>query len=102
MSSRIWIVYAEVRDACGSALPPKHGAFVECYVPAASADEAAVLARNSLEGDGYTVTGPLECIAFDGDAWDDDNDPEREVRTTAGAAKSQDCIHYGTFRAFPE
>ena len=98
--SHTWIVYVEVRGTPESALPPSRGAFVECYTQAKSADDATILARNALERDGYTVVGQLECIRFEKSAWDDENDPDGEVRTAGTAATTDGSLHYGPFRAW--
>jgi hypothetical protein len=98
--TNIWIVYVEVRGTAASALPPTSGAFVECYVPADTPEDASALARTALMDDGYTIHGDVECISFDHDAWDDENDPDRGVRTAAALAESQRSLQYGPFRAW--
>jgi hypothetical protein len=98
--SQIWIVYLEVRGTRRSALPASAGAFVECYTPAESADDAILLARQALEQDGYRVVGEVESITFEAEAWDDENDPDGQVRTAASAARREGCLQYGPFRAW--
>lgn len=98
--TQIWIVYLEVRGTQSSVLPASAGAFVECYTPAESADDAILLARQALEQDGYRVVGDVESIPFEAEAWDDENDPDGQVRAAASAASSEGCLQYGPFRAW--
>lgn len=87
---RTWIVYAKViPEKTGIAPPNAEGAFVECYVPASSIEDSLRLARAALEADGYRVMDVDKCLLFEDDDWDDENDPEGEVRASAHSATSK-------------
>ena len=93
--SRIWIVYSEIRSSEFS-----NGAFLECYVPEDDIVNAICSAKIFLKNMGVSVIDIDKCIEHIEDEWDDDNDPEQEVRGLVKKVHLTQKIQTGIFRAY--
>lgn len=92
----VWIVYVEL-EPCEAY---RNGAFVECYVDASEIREAISIAIEALEDSNFEVAHVSKCIEFEEDEWDDENDPDNEVRLLAAQAQQSDDVLTGPFQAW--
>jgi hypothetical protein len=102
MERPVWIVSAEVRPRPDSDAPEGlAGAFVDCFVPCDTPEQALARARAALDDDGYDVVDIDRCIRYDPEDWDDDNDEDAVVRTTAAEAAEGGEVLFGPFFGWP-
>lgn len=100
---KIWIVYTEVTPEKNCNLPSHAvGAFVECYLLAENIDHALFITKESLQNDSFNIVEISKCFLYEDEDWDDDNDPDREVRDAAKEAYNTNELVYGPFRTFDE
>jgi len=91
----VWIVYTELKPSEAF----KNGAFVECYVKADKKKDAVKAAIESLSMEyQYEVKFIDQCFLYNVEDWDDENDPDREVRNAVQAVQKTGETHYGIFR----
>lgn len=94
---RLWIVYAEVS---GSEYP--NGAFVECFVPEDEIVAAIVAAKSYFRNSKLEVVNIDRCLEYVSDEWDDENDPDREVRNAIKEVQESQAVQTGPFRIWEE
>lgn len=92
---KVLLVYCEVRGA-----PLKKegfaGAFVTCFVPSSSIEEALHKSRRALNQDGYDIVDIDRVLAFDPAEWAH----EPLIFELADAASNTDKLLYSDFEAY--
>lgn len=101
----VWILYFELKPASDCDWEHRNEAgsiFVEAYVPTNTIDDALASARDAIRANGFLPIDVDRCVRFDEDEWDDENDPEREVRSAVAECVEIDEVVFGPINWSPE
>lgn len=97
----VWIVSCnpEPGDECDWE-HAKRATFVslEVFVLSDRIDDAIPIGRSVVESVGFIHIEVDRCVKFEVDDWDEENDPDREVRDMASAVVASGVAEMGTVR----
>jgi hypothetical protein len=99
--SKVYMVNTDVTPQPGAKMPERYGgATVKCFIPATTKEEAISMATEALDADHYTVRSVERCVPFFEEVWNDENDPDGDVRKSGRQAVETWQLVYGAFRCW--